>query len=174
MDCLRSFNFSVNLTSTYVAPDIKQWTTGGGEHYWQVSNITAPNSSRYNIQGFKNIDVYGIDVIGTIGTQANVPINGAIINDWIIEVLIDGQQPQIGANIPGVPNAYALDLANPDNNVFPLGKFTPSLKLESPYASCKFIELQRFSAQGIGWQTAAALNLGLRFMFVVYYRFQGE
>lgn len=171
MDCLRSFSFSTNLISTLTTggADLKQWTTSAGNHYWQAY---AGTSSTYNIQGFTNIDVYGIDVIGNIQTQSNIGTNGVIVNDWSIDVSIDGQAPLVGGNVVG--GYYGLDLTIPDNNIFALGKYTNSVKFESPYISAKSIVLGKTRAQGIAFQTTGSINLFYKVNFVVYYKFQGE
>jgi len=173
MDCLRSFTFAVNTIQTLTTggSDLKQWTTSAGNHYWQAY---AGTFSTFNIVGFKNIDIYGIDVIGNIQTQANIGTNGTIVNDWGIEVRIGGVAPIIGASIGTGTNYYALDLSNSDNNRFSLGKYTNSLKLESPYSSCTFIQLEKTMAQGIGYQTTGSINLDWSLNFVVHYKFEGE
>lgn len=172
MDCMRSFSFAVDLINTVSgATDLKQWATSAGNHYWQVSTGT---SSTYNIQGFKNINVYGIDVIGSIQTQTNVGINGAIVNDWMIEVDIDGQQPLVGGFITGAPNFYAIDTTNPVNNNYMLGRYSNSVKFATPYLSTKNIILGPTFAQGIAYQTLLALNLRWKMNFVVFYKFEDE
>ena len=99
MDCLRSFSFAVDLINNVSgATNLKQWATSVGQHFWQASVGT---SSTYNIQGFKNIDVYGVDVLGSIQTQTNTVINGVIVNDWLIDVIVNGQQPVVGGVITG-------------------------------------------------------------------------
>jgi len=119
MDCLRSFSFSTNriATITTASGDLKQWTTGVGDNYWQAY-AGIPNSV-YNIQGFKNIEVYGIDVLGTIQTQANIGIDGNIVSDWTIDVSVNGQQPLVGGTV--VAGYYNIDTTLPDNNIFALG-----------------------------------------------------
>lgn len=173
MDCLRSFNFGVDRISTISGADLKQWATGTAQHFWQIS--TPPgDTSTYNIQGFKNINVYGIDVIGSVQTQTNTAVDGVIVNDWFIDVLINGQQPLVGGNVTAAPNAYALDLSLPGNNSFELGRYSNSVKFASPYLSCKFIQLGGTLAQGIAYQTLGSVNIRWKMNFVVYYKFEDE
>jgi hypothetical protein len=173
MDCLRSFSFSCNTIKTLSTggDDLKQWSIGLTNHYWQALFGTF---STYNIVGYKNVDIYGIDVIGTVQTQANIATNGIIVNDWNIEVRIGGIQPAIGASIGTGTNYYALDLTNSDNNRYNLGKYNNSVRFESPYSSTTFIQLEKTQAQGIGYQTAGTINIDLSLNFVVYYKFEGE
>lgn len=171
MDCLRSFNFSIDLiVNIPVGVQLKQWITGG-QHFWQAATI---GTSRYNIEGFKNINVYGIDVIGTIETQTNIVGGAALVNDWSVDVTLGGQQPLVGGNILGAPNYYALDISNPSNNIYALSKYSNSLRFASPYESVKFIELGQTMAQGFGYETVGFIILRWDLNFVVYYKFEGE
>jgi hypothetical protein len=173
MDCLRSFSFSTNLITTLsVGVDLKQWSIGNN-HYWQaITNGATATPSIYEIQGFKNIDVYGIDVIGDVQTQTNTIIDGVIVNNWNIDVSVDGQQPLVGGVTTG--GFYAIDSTLPDNNIFAIGKYTNSVKFASPIISAKSIILGRTRLSGIGYQSVGAINLFYKVNFVVYYKFEGE
>jgi hypothetical protein len=171
MDCLRSFNFQVNSNDTLSGGNVKTWTTGGGEHYWSANAGTA---STYNISGYKNINVYGVDIIGTVQTLTGAGVGGVIVNDWIVDVLISGQPPLIGANVTTSPNYYSISNTTPFNRIFPLGKFTSSVRLGDPYESVQFIQLGQTYAQGVGYQTSGTVNLYFRYNVIVYYKFEGE
>jgi hypothetical protein len=172
MDCLRSFSFAVNLIETLTgSPILKQWATGPAQHFWQVNTGT---TSTYNFEGFKKLDIYGIDVLGSIQTQANTVVNGVIVNDWQIDVAVGGQNPLVGGTVTGVPNYYALDVNLAENSIYPLGKFNPSLKFETPISGSSFIQLQRTRASGIGYETIGSVNLWTRLNFIVYYKFENE
>ena len=174
MECLRSFSFSTNLTTTITAAsgELKQWAIGNN-HYWQVytnSAITLP--SIYDIQGFKNIEVFGIDVLGDIQTQQNIGIDGVLVENWTIDVSVNGQQPLVGGFTTG--GFYNIDSTLPDNNIFALGKYTNSVKFATPILSAKQIVLGRTRASGIGYQTVGSINLYWKVNFVVYYKLEGE
>lgn len=171
MDCLRSFNFRIELISNISGvSELKQWTTGVSQNFWQVSTLS---TSTYNIEGYKNINVFGVDVLGTIQTQTNTVVNGVIVNDWSLDVTIGGQRPIIGGSMAAT-NVYAIDLQNPGNRSFSIGKFTNSLKLADPYESVRFIQIGKTLAQGIAYETLATVNLRYDLNFVVYYKFEGE
>jgi len=172
MECMRSFTFGVNQINTIAgAPDLKQWATGVAQHFWQVNTGT---SSTYNFQGFKKLDIYGIDVLGSIQTQANIGINGVIVNDWAIDILVGGTNPLVGGTVTGVPNYYAIDTNLAENSIYPLSRFNPSVKFKSPISGCSFIQLQKTRASGIAYETLGSVNLWTRLNFVVYYKFEGE
>jgi hypothetical protein len=171
MDCLRSFNFRIELINNISgATELKQWTTGPAQHFWQVSTLS---TSTYNIEGFKNINVFGVDILGTVQTQTNTIVNGVIVNDWSLDVTLGGQRPIISGTMSPT-NVYAIDLQTGTNRTFSIGKFTNSLKLASPYESVRFIQIGKTLAQGIGYETLATVNLRWDLNFVVYYKFEGE
>jgi len=171
MDCLKSFSFKVTTNTTLTGGSIKQWTTGPNQHFWSAS---AGTSSTYNIQGFKNINVFGVDVIGSVTTLTAAGTGGVIVNDWNIDVLLSGQQPLVGGNITAAPNYYSINATSPTNRIFPLGKFSNSVKLTDPITSVNFIQLGSTYAQGIGYETLGDVNLFWNLNFVVYYKFEGE
>lgn len=171
MDCLKSFSFKVTTNTTLTGGSIKQWTTGANQHFWSAS---AGTSSTYNIQGFKNINVFGVDVIGSVTTLTAAGTGGVIVNDWSIDVLLSGQQPLVGGNITAAPNYYSINETSPTNRIFPLSKFSNSVKLSDPINSVKFIQLGSTYAQGIGYETLGDVNLFWNLNFVVYYNFEGE
>jgi hypothetical protein len=169
---MRSFSFGINAINTITgAPDLKQWATGAAQHFWQVNTGT---SSTYNFEGFKRIDIYGIDVLGSIQTQANIAINGVIVNDWQIDIQVGGISPLVGATVTGVPNYYGLDVNLSENSIYPLGRFNPSVKFESPISGSTFIQIQKTRASGIAYETVGSVNLWTRLNFIVYYKFEGE
>jgi hypothetical protein len=171
MDCLRSFNFSARINTNLSGTDVKTWITGG-QHAWAIEAPTF--SSVYNIQGFKNINVFGIKAIGTIGTLEGSATGGVIVNDWTIDVTLNGQRPIIGGNITVTPNSYGLDLNSNNNRIFPISKYSNSVEFGDPYQSVTSIELGGTTATGMGWQTLSNVNLLWLLNFVVYYKFEGE
>ena len=172
MDCLRSFSFRVNTNSGVTLSDIKQWQTGTAQHFFSCTTGSA--GSKYNIEGFKNINVFGVDVTGSISTLPGATNGGVIINNWMIDVKINGQAPLVGGNVTTSPNYYVISTTNPQNTNFPLGRFSPSVRLATPIQSATSIELGSTYADGFGWQTVGEINLFWNLNFTVYYNFEGE
>ena len=166
---MKSFSFGTSsiFTLTTGGSELKQWQIGNN-HYWQAFR---DGLSSFIPTGFRSIDIYGVDVVGNVQTQANIGIDGVIVNDWSIDVQINGNQPLIGADIVG--GTYALDPTITDNRIFALGKYTNSVKFASPYSTAS-ISLTKLRASGIGFQTAGSINLYLKLNFVVFYKFEGE
>lgn len=173
MDCLKSFNFQVDFDSTIIGADVKQWTVGVDQTFWSV---TAPTilTSTYNIQGFKNINIHHIDLIGSINTFTGSGVGGVLVNDWNIDVSLNGQIPSIGSNITAIPNFYGILNTTPANATFPMGKFCNRISFSSPYQSVRSIVLGRTNATGTGFQTAGSVNLYWNLNFIVHYSFEGE
>jgi len=169
MECLRSFNFAANGQANWTSPDVKTWFVGAQE-FWA---FTRGGSSIFNVQGFKNIDVYQIDVIGSIGPQVAIALGGGIPSDWFASLAINGQLPILGGTIPA-PNDFNITTSSPTANSFLLGRFNNSVKFASPIKSVTSIDLNFISANGSGGQTTGNVNLQYAFNFVVYYKFEGE
>jgi hypothetical protein len=64
MDCLRSFSLRINTNTGLGGSDIKTWTDASLQTYWSAYNGASTNSI-FNIQGFKNIDIY-FSIVKTI------------------------------------------------------------------------------------------------------------
>ena len=169
MDCLRSFNFIAAGQANWVAPDIKTWFVGAQE-FWSFERN---GLSTFSPQGFKNIDIYGISVIGNIGTLVAAPLGGAIPTDWSVRLSINGQLSQLSGVI-GVTNNFNIDNSSPNANLFELGRFQPNVKFANPIKSVTSIVLNQLKSNGSGGQTAANVNLQYSFNFIVYYKFEGE
>jgi hypothetical protein len=171
MDCLRSFNFSARINTNLSGTDVKTWISGG-QHAWAIQ--AGSLSSVYNIQGFKNINVFGIKAIGSVQSLEGAPTGGVVVNDWTIDVTLNGQRPIIGGNIDVSPNSYSVDLNSTNNLIFPISKYSNSVEFGDPYQSVTSIVLGGTTATGYGWQTLSNVNLLWLLNFVVYYKFEGE
>jgi hypothetical protein len=170
MDCLRSFNFSARVNSNSTT-GLKTWIAGG-QHAFAIELSSL--SSVYNIQGFKNVNIYGVKAIGGIQSLAGAPAGGVVVNDWAIDVTLNGQRPIIGGNITASPNSYSLDTQSAFNNIFPISKYSNCVKFADPFQSVTSIQLGGTTATGVAWQTLTNVNLLWQFNFIVYYKFEGE
>ena len=171
MDCLRSFSFATRQNSSLSGGQIKQWFTGAAQHFW--SSEFGGNST-IKIQGFKNIDIYGIDVIGSVQTLTSSATGGVIVNDWYMQVAIDGSLPLVSGENQLAPNYWLIDSNGTINKSFALGKYTNSVKFATPFTSVKNISLLNLISQGTAYQTLTDINLNWDLNFVVYYKYEGE
>ncbi len=170
MDCLRSFVISIRQNSTFGGPQIKTWTVGT-DVFWSAA---IGGVSNYNIQGFKNINIFGVDLVGKVSTDVAAAIGGVVVNDWSFTIRLDGQVPLINGVITPVPNVWNIQDANLDAQVFVLSKNTNSAKFATPFQSVKNIEFLILSAEGVGAQTLTNATLDYDFTFTFYYKYEGE
>jgi hypothetical protein len=174
MECLRSFNLHSEFNTVgpfNVGSEVKIWTTGT-ENYWAFQ-ADDTRISTFNIQGFKNIDVYGIELVGSVGTNIADPNGGCIASDWTIQISINGFVPTIGGHVIG-SNFYSITTDQSLASKFSLGRFNSKFMLASPIMSPATIVLNRLKANGVGAQSAANLNIQSLFNIIVYYKFQSE
>lgn len=170
MDCLQSFSFTSSANDNFVAPDLLTWTAPGLMPYWQVDKNYI---STFNIQGFKNVNIYGIDVIGDFQPLITT-VNPAIVSDWQITMRINGQMPLVSGNITAAPNGWSLTQGIPQSQTFTLNRFKTFFKLESPIQSAISIELNNLKINGIGPNNLLNVNVSWNLQFIVYYQYEGE
>jgi len=170
MDCLRSFIIKIEQNSTFTAPDVKTWDVAGRQG-WIYDNNT--NSSTFNVQGFKNIEIYGIQMIGTISNQESAVLGNVNVNDWSMEIQLNGQLPLLGGVVAPV-NFFNIYTTQFQASRFSVSKYTPEVKLASPITSVQSIQFQRLIVSGSDWDTVNTASLEYKLSFVFYYRFEGE
>jgi hypothetical protein len=169
MECLRSFNFVASGQSNWSGTDVKTWFVGAQE-FWTFERA---GSSTFTPQGFKNIDVYGIDLIGNFSTIVGAPAGGAIPTDWNVSLNINGTLPLLGGVIAPT-NFWNITDSSPSANNFQLGRFSNKAVFASPIKSVTSFEITGIKANGSGGQTAGNLNISYFMNFIVYYKFEGE
>jgi hypothetical protein len=173
MDCLKSFNFVSSGNSNFTtANGLEGWQLGANNHFFTIYTSLI---STYNIEGFKNINIHGIDLIGGVSTLPTAPAaTNCLVQDWGVGVQINGQMPLIGNTITVSPDQWALANNVGFNQNFRLGKYKTSVKFASPVQSVTSIVLNSLQAQGNGNESLTNINLVWYLNFVVYYSFEGE
>jgi hypothetical protein len=143
------------------------WVVGNTSSF--IINEALGGKGRFNFQGFKNIDVYGIKIVGKmlyLGVN-----NKGLIQDFTLVTKIEGNSPLIG----GSPQQSPTSIDQPSTPTFNLTKYIPSVDLCEPIKSVEFIEVIALEAQGINFQiTLAPDNYSYNFDIIVYYKFEGE
>jgi hypothetical protein len=167
MDCLRSFTITIDQTLTFTTSgvNVRTWNTGINHQWTVLDNVT---ESRFNVQGFKNINLYGIKMQGYCAPQIT-GTSGAIVDDFGFQMVIGGQNPILGGDFS--TNGYNAVTTNQPIN---LTKFNSEFRFVTPIQSANFVEIGTFFAQGYGWQTASNIILTVNASFIVYYQFEGE
>ena len=171
MDCLRSFNFALANQSNYDASlGFKYWQINS-QHYWLIDQ-SLPNV-KYLVQGFKNINVFKIELSGDVNSSpAFVPYE-ALVQNWKWDLQILGQNStNVGILAPAQnPGYMVIQETNPS---FRLSKFQPSIEFETPIQSAKEIIFTNFYCDGIANKTTTSAQVGFVINVTVFYKYEGE
>ena len=172
MDCLRSFNFSIANQSNYTtAMGFLPWAVGS-QNFWTL-DILDPSGSKYNIEGFKNINIFKIQITGDINsTPQNAPFN-CIVQNWSIGLEIVGQNSSSAGSVLSSPNPFTM-IAQPINPFFRLSKFQSSIEFETPIQSAKEINIKNLFADGIANNSVISAQIGYVINFTIFYKYEGE
>jgi hypothetical protein len=170
MQCLKSFSFTSSANENAVSPEINGWQIGT-QHFWIYAS-TNPDSI-FNIQGFKNVNIHKIEMVGDVFSNFAIPNTSALVQDFNWQIQLIGQNAVIGGNIPSSPNGFAF-ITEPNNPRFTLSKYYPKIEFASPIQSVTQIIITGFNANGIAAQNLANINLTWFITFNVFYTFEGE
>lgn len=173
MDCLRSFSLTIIDQNTYTAASsaLTVWSHGQNHSY----AIYSADSSTFLIQGFKNINVFKVDMIGNVSSAyGNAPrVDNANANDFEIGVQLVGQLPQpIG--VIGSPNDLPIITNTFIEQIYTLSKYKTSVEFSTPIQSVKSISFYDFKAFGNNLENLAQVKMGYQLQFIFYYQFEGE
>ena len=138
----------------------------GSQHGWIVND--ASDQSDFKIQGFKNIDLYGVKLVGNI----QCPIAGGnkgIVDDYSFNISLTGQTPSVSGIFTN--NSYSVDS---NVNEIRLSKYQNEMIFADPIKSCTDISLNTFSAQGYAPNNSTDLTLNLIFQVYFFYKYEGE
>jgi len=168
MECTKSF--TLHSSSSVASAPANIWTQNSN-NYWVLDyNL----SSSFVIQGFKNVNIHSIQIIGALETDPTSS-NKCIIQDWGTTLqLQEGTIPQISGNITAAPNQWALDNTTAFARLFTLGKYQNKVTFESPFQSVKTIQFLNLNASGIGSQTIIDVSLKWNFQWIFEYSYEGE
>ena len=166
MDCLKSFNINLELQRNFstAGTNIKNWGVVGNYH-WQIIENTLP--SDFLVQGFKRLDLYGIQMIGSVFTDLGAN-DGAIVSDYGMRLGITGQSPIASGILQ--PTGWPINSVN----AFQLSRYSNEINFESPITGVTNINFGSFNAQGNNGETLNSITLEIKLGFVFYYKYDGE
>ena len=170
MDCLRSFVVSSNLNQSFaLGANLDVWTINSN-NFWYGRTVGA--SADFNIQGFKNINIFGVDLVGDFksgpsGTQV-------LIDNWEVNVDFIGQASLIGGNIDPITNDYNVNTDNFFSNSFHLSKYKRGFQLESPIQSVTQIKFSGYTASGHANESLTSVRVNWKLNYIFYYKYEGE
>ena len=166
MDCLKQFQFGISTARTFTtaASNYIPWTVGT-DNYWVVQS--GVDTSDFTIQGFKNINLYGIKLQGYV--QAPISGNFGIVDDFSWNLKLTGEKPSISGvfttNNWNV-SLYPLDIR--------LTKYQNSIMFSEPIKSLSQIRVSNFGAQGYANNNLLNIRLDVEANFYFLYKFEGE
>jgi hypothetical protein len=171
MSCLQSFTLFSSGDETISDPQLNYWGVLNS-NTWNIDNLSTSNSSFF-IQGFKNINLYGIDMIGYV-SGGNTDARSGLVKDWGFTLLVDGQVPEISGSITTSPNRYALTKSYPSIQTITLSKMKPNISFVDPITSVQDITINGLFANGLNIQTLGLIRLKWQIQFIFYYKYEGE
>jgi hypothetical protein len=164
-DCLKQFQFGIINQRTYstASNTFVGWTTGTSNN-WMVAS---GDSTDFTIQGFKNINLYGIKMQSYV--QSPLGGNYGITEDFSWTLKLTGEKPSI-SGVFGT-NSYNASLYPIDLR---LSKYENTIMFAEPIKSLSKIEIFNFVAQGYGNNSLLNIKLDLEATFYFLYKFEGE
>ena len=172
MDCLRSFNFSIAGQSNFGAAQGFLYWQIGTQHFW-TWDYSSSSSSTYLIQGFKNINIFKIELNGDINSSPQFSPYQCIVQNWSLGLEIVGQNSTAVGQVLSSPNIFQM-VEQPTNPFFRLSKFQPTVTFETPIQSAKEIIIKNLFADGIANNTSTSAEIGYIINVTVFYKYEGE
>lgn len=170
MDCLRSFVIDASLNQSFaLGPNLSVWTIGT-DNYW-FGRTTGANAT-FNVQGFKNINIHGIDCVGDM--KSGPGLNSCLIDNWEVTIDLNGQPSILGGSVTPLTNIYNVNTDNVYVNRFVLSKYKRDAKFSSPIKSVTSIDFSGFTASGHANLSLTSVAVNWDLNFIVYYTFEGE
>lgn len=173
MDCLRSFNFTLANQSNYGAAQGFLYWQIGTQHFWTLDTSTITGSSTFNITGFKNINIFKIEITGDVNSTPQFAPFQCIVQNWNFNFQIVGQNSQSTGNVLAAPNNFGM-VEQTLNPAFRLSKFENSVSFESPIQSARQIIVNSLFVDGIANQTVLSAQIGYQINVTVFYKYEGE
>ena len=138
-----------------------------------VANIPLVNCE-FSPQGFKNVDLYSVEIIGSIISN-NSSGGNFICNDYAFQTLIFGTFPILGGVIPtGTPFQI---IQGASGSGFPFTKTHPKINFFSPVKSFNKLSFPNLYFTGYA-PTEIGINQELNFRYefdiFIHYKFEGE
>lgn len=168
MKCFRSFTFVSRDNGAFGGANIDTWANGT-TIYWAVEKLGV---STFELQGFKNVDVYSIEAVGDFLCDVNTG-DSAIINDWSMTIQINGQVPLISGSVNTTLNEFGMKPAA-ETPYVALSRYQTKITYQDPIRSVSSIQIGALRAAGVGAENLLEINLNWNVTFVVNYLYEGE
>jgi hypothetical protein len=172
MDCLRSFTLNLNQNFSFVAPQFLGWNSVGTFLPWTVESGLSNSPAAFtdfDIKGFKNIDLYGISLVGNCYPTNATASRQGLVQDWGINLQLTGTPPLIGGVFPN--NSFGFYQGGKDIS---LTKTQNIYTLSDPVKSVTQIKITFLRASGIQYENILGIDLTYDLSLICYYKFEGE
>lgn len=130
-------------------------------------------NSTFNIQGFKNINIHSIEVVGDFATSSMNAGFSSVVSNWAFYLQINGKMPYVSGFITPSPNDYAISYPS-INPIIALGSFTPKMVFFDPIQSVQNIQIIDIRASGTSAESLTTVNIGWFVNFIINYSYEGE
>lgn len=167
MECLKQFNLSIATGKNFstAAGNYVSWTTGTTNSFVIQSGTDV---TTFNVQGFKNINLHGIKLMGSVQSELNT--NYGIVEDYSFFLQLTGQTPSISGTF-STPNNWGANLFQ---NQLRIGKYQNEINFAEPIKSLSTISISNFSAQGYNNNSPLSIRLEFFVQLYFFYTFEGE
>ena len=172
MECMRSFTLNINQNFTFDTPLFLEWNVLGSFRPWTMQNgIGSPTSvlSDFNIAGFKNIDLYGVKMIGNCYPTNPTASRQGLVQDYGIDLELTGNPAIIGGNF-GTNNFGFYQ----GGKLISLTKYQNDYNLADPVKSVTEIKVINLNAQGLQAESTTGIELTYDVSLIFFYKFEGE
>jgi len=167
--CLQSFTLNINQNFVFTNTYFTEWNTVGTVLPWTMFDGNASRKSDFFIEGFKNIDVYGVSMIGTVYPLLATGQKQALVQDWGVNLSLEGIVPLVN----GYYGTNTFNATQGGRTVF-LSKYQNDYKLINPIQSVQKISIAALTASGIQNESGVSVDLTFEVAIIVYYKLEGE
>ncbi len=174
--CMKSFQIRIERNS-YTAIDgapstsVRTWGTPG--QYFFSAVFKPGSDSKFEIEGFKNVNIHGITTTGFVRGASN-STKCAVVQDWNFLLVINGTPSLISGKVRTSPDGFNLKIDSPAVLIYNISKHTPTILLSDPITSVKSIDFDSIYAQGVGAEFLNEIAFNYNFNFTFYYTYEGE
>jgi len=165
--CLKSFHINISQSQAFVNNEFRTWGTAG--NYNWVLNYQG--NSIYDIQGFKNISLYGLEMVGYVQCNNLASTTKGIVEDYGFNLILNGTYPSVNGLVSPTTDFWAI---NPNQTRIALTKYQNSINFPDSIVSLKSITFNKLVAQGKSAEDSATLNLSYDLTFNFFYKYEGE
>lgn len=172
MSCYRSFLLHTNAEATFTTAGtnvVNTWGTIGNQHFLAIVN----QLSTFNIQGFKNVDIFGVEIVGIVRTF-EAATGKCVLTDWSFEIEVNGNPSLISGEKVVSPDYYNIITTAPEVNKISLGRYINKISFADPIKSVKDIKLTKLTATGNNAETVGTISLSFDLTFNFLYQYEGE